>query len=247
MCGRMSCTLHPRRLRRVAGLAPLSRSSPSEQRDKKEGEGDAQAAASAEPLQRVKQEEATENASSLSPSATLSPPTKTEEKKGKVDIKLESKSSAGCRSPSPSSLSSSSSLSASSRSSGGLCSEEETSSLDFLRPRFNVSPTCAVPIIEEANGIRRLRAAEWALRVPGQPKGEGKTPAYNTFNARVEGLTQSRLYRRLLDTHRCVVVADGFYEWKKPKGPGESKQPFFIRHKASVAGISPKLIHLCPQ
>ncbi|KEP61108.1 UNVERIFIED_CONTAM: ACR, COG2135 domain-containing protein [Hammondia hammondi] len=230
MCGRMSCTLHPRRLYRVAGLVPVSGSSASEQQDKKEG--DARLAVSAEPLQRLKveQEEATGFAPSLSSSsAALFSPTKTEEKGEKLDINLsDSKSSLVCRSSSPSSLSAS-------RASAGLCSGEETSSLELLRPRFNVSPTCAVPIIEEARGIRRLRAAEWALRVPGQPKGEGKTPAYSTFNARAEGLTQSRLYRRLLDTRRCVVVADGFYEWKKPQGPGESKQPFFIRHKASVA------------
>ncbi|CBZ56234.1 UPF0361 protein DC12 homolog, related [Neospora caninum Liverpool] len=229
MCGRMSCTLHPRRLRRIAGLvsSPLSASSESK---KAEGTDSVEPAKSEEsrcPV-TVKHEAAAAPAPSVPSSAATSHLAKTATKE-ETDTQEDKKI------PPFSALSPSSSPS----SSFSCAFPGETDAFDshFPRPRFNVSPTCSVPIIEEATGQRRLRAARWYLRVPGQAPGANgeKALSYHTFNARAEGLTQSRLYRRLLDKRRCVVVADGFYEWKKPQSPGETKkQPFFIRYKSSV-------------
>ncbi|CAJ1455768.1 unnamed protein product [Effrenium voratum] len=56
-----------------------------------------------------------------------------------------------------------------------------------------------------------------------------------TFNARVEGAETSNLWRRLLDKRRCVVLFDGFYEWKTA---GKTKQPMFIRNKDEYDGHS---------
>lgn len=63
--------------------------------------------------------------------------------------------------------------------------------------KFNLSPTGTVPVIvQNAEGQRSLKPAEWTLRVPGaSPGAGGGQPRYSTFNARVEGLTESKLYR----------------------------------------------------
>ncbi len=49
-----------------------------------------------------------------------------------------------------------------------------------------------------------------------------------TNNCRIEGLIESKLFKNpLIKGKRCVVLCDGFYEWKKPKGKGD-KQPYMI-------------------
>jgi len=55
----------------------------------------------------------------------------------------------------------------------------------------------------------------------------------STFNARVEGVETSGLWRRLVDNKRAVVVFDGFYEWKTA---GKSKTPMFIRNRDEYDG-----------
>lgn len=55
----------------------------------------------------------------------------------------------------------------------------------------------------------------------------------STFNARVESLEQSGLWRRLVDRKRGVILLDGFFEWKTV---GSTKTPMFIRHRDGYAG-----------
>jgi putative SOS response-associated peptidase YedK len=57
----------------------------------------------------------------------------------------------------------------------------------------------------------------------------------STFNARMEGVQSSSLWRRLLDSKRGVVLLDGFFEWKTQ---GKSKVPMFIRHADNYQGHS---------
>lgn len=50
-----------------------------------------------------------------------------------------------------------------------------------------------------------------------------------TNNCRIEGLTESRLYKDPLSKgQRCAVLCEGFYEWKQPENKGGSKQPYII-------------------
>jgi len=50
-----------------------------------------------------------------------------------------------------------------------------------------------------------------------------------TNNCRIEGLTESRLYKDpLAKGRRCVVLCEGFYEWKRPEHKGGNKQPYII-------------------
>lgn len=81
-----------------------------------------------------------------------------------------------------------------------------------LPPRYNISPGQEAPVILNTDGTRPLQRARWGL-VPFWAKDE-KT-AYKMINARAESLREKPAYRKLFEKRRCLVLADGFYEWKK--------------------------------
>ena len=87
----------------------------------------------------------------------------------------------------------------------------EESLLDDFRPRFNISPGQDTPVILN-DRERVLDLVRWGL-VPFWAKDE-KT-GYKMINARAETLTVKPAYRKLIEKRRCLVLADGFYEWKK--------------------------------
>ena len=95
-----------------------------------------------------------------------------------------------------------------------------------LRPRYNIAPTqpvAAVRLNKEAN--RELVMLHWGL-IPfwaDDPK-----VGYSTINARAETVATKPTFRQAFAKRRCLVVADGFYEWQKTNG---RKQPFFIHMK----------------
>ncbi len=93
-----------------------------------------------------------------------------------------------------------------------------------LTPRFNVAPTQAMPVVLK-NSPNRLEWMKWGL-VPFWSK-EPKS-SYSTINARAEGITEKPAYRKPIKNQRCIIPADGFYEWQKT---GTSKQPFYIHLK----------------
>ena len=99
------------------------------------------------------------------------------------------------------------------------------------RPDFNVAPTRSVPIVRaekpeedaEHSGARELVEMKWGL-VPfwaKDPKVGGRM-----FNARVETVATKPAFRRALKKRRCIVPADGYYEWKKLDGG--KKQPYYM-------------------
>jgi putative SOS response-associated peptidase YedK len=92
--------------------------------------------------------------------------------------------------------------------------------------RFNVAPTQMVMTISVENGNRVAMPRRWGL-VPfwaDDPKiGD------SLINARSETVADKPAFRSSFKKHRCLVVADGFYEWKKLDG--KTKQPYFIRLK----------------
>lgn len=80
-------------------------------------------------------------------------------------------------------------------------------------PRWNVAPTQPVRTLVFADGAPRLTLARWGLVAP--PRGPSLAPI---INARAESVATSRLFRGALATGRCLVVADGFYEWREQDG-----------------------------
>lgn len=87
--------------------------------------------------------------------------------------------------------------------------------------RFNVAPTMPVPVVVSSNGPRELEFMRWGL-VPSWAKDAKMS--YSTFNARADTVATKPAFRGAWNAgRRCLVVTDGFYEWRKP-----DKQPFMI-------------------
>ncbi len=96
-----------------------------------------------------------------------------------------------------------------------------------LAPNYNVAPTQDVLAVVESDGGRYLDAFFWGL-VPSWAK-DAKIGS-KMINARAETLAEKSAFKRSFATRRCLVPADGFYEWKKlGTGTKPQKQPMFIR------------------
>jgi len=97
-----------------------------------------------------------------------------------------------------------------------------------LAPRYNVCPGQDVPVVRLARDgeTRRIDLVRWGL-VPFFAKDPG--PAARMINARAETAATSPAFREALRRRRCLVPADGFYEWQ---GAGRGrKQPFYVRRE----------------
>jgi putative SOS response-associated peptidase YedK len=109
--------------------------------------------------------------------------------------------------------------------------------LDEREPRYNVAPSTQVPAIIERDGSRRLGSLRWGF-VPLWAKQLKGSP--QPINARVESVATNRMFSRAFSRQRCLLPADGFYEWMD-RGEGRRKQPFHIAdpdgHPLAFAGI----------
>ena len=79
-------------------------------------------------------------------------------------------------------------------------------------PRYNVSPFQRMPVFAVRENKLAAEQMRWGL-IPHWSK-DGKV-AFSTFNAKSETLDQSKLYNTYFKGSRCLIPADGFYEWKK--------------------------------
>ncbi len=91
--------------------------------------------------------------------------------------------------------------------------------------RYNIAPTQAVPLVIEADGGRFLDAMQWGL-IPSWAKDPGI--GNKLINARAETLMEKPSFKTALSRRRCIIPADGFYEWKRE---GTARQPMHIRRK----------------
>lgn len=92
-------------------------------------------------------------------------------------------------------------------------------------PRYNVAPTQPIPVVRLVNGARAFTLMRWGL-LPGwvkDPKGFTLL-----INARAETAAEKPAFRNAFKRRRCLLPADGFYEWKRE---GARKQPYFIRRR----------------
>ncbi len=96
-----------------------------------------------------------------------------------------------------------------------------------LAPRYNVAPTQGVPVVRVTEhgpdkGGRELAFVRWGL-VPGWAKEVASKPL---INARGETVAEKNAFRAPFLRRRCLVPADGFYEWRRREG--EKPQPVHI-------------------
>jgi len=89
-------------------------------------------------------------------------------------------------------------------------------------PRYNIAPTQSVPVIRQnpKEPIRELSLMRWGL-IPSWAKGP--SAAAKMINARSETAAIKPAFRDALKSRRCLVPADGFYEWVRA---GKTKQPY---------------------
>ena len=83
------------------------------------------------------------------------------------------------------------------------------------RPRYNVAPGQLITAIIFGHGERRIGPLKWGL-IPHFSKDA--SVGYKMINARAETLEDKPSYRKLLDRKRCLIPADGYYEWKREAG-----------------------------
>lgn len=92
----------------------------------------------------------------------------------------------------------------------------------LFAPRFNIAPSQEVLTVMSDDGERTLLPARWGL-IPSwskEPKG--------IINARCETLNEKPSFCESFERRRCLIPADGFYEWKNS---GKSRQPYYFQMK----------------
>ncbi len=98
---------------------------------------------------------------------------------------------------------------------------------DFV-PNYNAAPSQQIPIVVHTGNKNRLILSTWGF-LPSWAQ-EART-AYSMINARAETIDSSRSYKEAFFSTRCLVVADGFYEWQRR---GTMKVPSYIRLRSGV-------------
>lgn len=104
---------------------------------------------------------------------------------------------------------------------------DSSPALAQLTPRYNIAPSQPVAaVVAEADGARRLEFLKWGL-IPSWAKDP--QIGNRLINARAETLVEKPSFRSALKKRRCLILADGFYEWKKD---GKVKTPMYVQLKS---------------
>jgi len=102
----------------------------------------------------------------------------------------------------------------------------ETVALSGAEPRYNIAPTQDVLVVTQ-DGARRLESYHWGL-IPSWAKDA--SVGNRMINARAETLAEKPSFRAALSRRRCLIPADGFYEWQVTgTGAKPAKTPMHLR------------------
>lgn len=104
--------------------------------------------------------------------------------------------------------------------------------LPLFKPRYNIAPSQEAPVVVDMDGARSCRLFQWGL-VPSWTKDPsiGNT----MINARAETLADKPSFKRLLGKRHCLVLASGFYEWRRE---GKQKVPMRFKLKSGEPSLS---------
>ena len=101
---------------------------------------------------------------------------------------------------------------------------------------YNIAPTQRSPILIFENSQRVVKQMQWGL-IPKWSKDQ--TIGSKLINARSESLKNKPSFKNLLEKNRCIVITDGYYEWKSSGG---EKHPYYFHHPQNrlllMAGLS---------
>lgn len=119
--------------------------------------------------------------------------------------------------------------------------------LSDVSPSYNIAPSQDVAVVVK-DGENKLITCRWGF-IPSWSKDE--SVGYKLINARAETVAVKPMFKGAFEKHRCLIVADGFYEWRKKD---KVKSPVYIHLKSGepfgLAGIynvwtSPEGKHIC--
>jgi len=96
-------------------------------------------------------------------------------------------------------------------------------------PRYNVAPTQPIPVVRIDNGARSFALVRWGF-IPSWAK-DPRTFSL-LINARAEAVVDKPAFRNAMRRRRCLIPADGFYEWRQD---GARKRPFYAAAREPVA------------
>jgi putative SOS response-associated peptidase YedK len=91
--------------------------------------------------------------------------------------------------------------------------------------RYNIAPTQQVPVVRAVEGGRQLAMMKWGL-IPSW--ADDPKIGYSLINARSETAATKPSFRAAMKSRRCLIPADGFFEWKKE---GKKKLPIYFRRQ----------------
>jgi putative SOS response-associated peptidase YedK len=94
-----------------------------------------------------------------------------------------------------------------------------------LEPRYNIAPTQEITAVRETKDGREIAFYKWGL-IPSWAKDTSM--GARLINARSETVREKPAFRQAFKQRRCIIPADGFYEWQRTEG---RKQPFFFQMK----------------
>jgi len=103
--------------------------------------------------------------------------------------------------------------------------------LPLFEPRYNIAPTQEIVAVraDPQDGRRSAAMLRWGL-VPSWSKQPGSGPPM--INARAESLAEKPTFRAAFRRRRCLILADGFYEWQQSAGGARGKkQPYYIHRR----------------
>lgn len=93
-----------------------------------------------------------------------------------------------------------------------------------IKPRYNINPTDMSPVVVVREGKPVVEQMKWGF-IPHRAKDSNGVFRYKTFNAKSESIFDKTTWQSVIRTQRCLVPANGFYEWQTADG---KKQPYFI-------------------
>jgi putative SOS response-associated peptidase YedK len=103
--------------------------------------------------------------------------------------------------------------------------------LPLFARRYNIAPSQEVPVIIQNGGKNELKIMCWGLVPSWAPD---RSIASRMINARAESITDKPSFRRLVESRRCLIPADGFYEWRH-EGSGKVPVWFHLKKKEPFA------------
>jgi putative SOS response-associated peptidase YedK len=105
------------------------------------------------------------------------------------------------------------------------------SDLPLFARRYNIAPSEEVPVIVQNGGVNELKIMRWGL-VPSW--ATDPSIGNRMINARAETISEKPSFRRLVERQRCLIPADGFYEWRRE---GNRRVPvwFYLKKKEPFA------------